>query len=113
TLIANAALNAGTVDLFTGSVLKTGGAATWDADIRGNSGTLDVNHALTIKGSVTDLAAVDIADGVTLTIDGSDGDETLSADSILINDTAGQDAGLTLDSQANSITVESRIDSLD
>ena len=115
TITANAITNSGTVLLNGGDVTAaiansnviqfTNGGDTLTGNVTG-SGTVDVDAAATIQGSVANN--IDVADGVTLTIDGGTGNETLSGN-VVINDAAGENEGLDIDAQGNVITVSGTI----
>ncbi len=114
--INGAITNAGTVNItgagnLIGNIANTGTlkiSAGGTGDITGNitgAGTFDVDADATVTGSVAN--SVDIADNVTLTVDATTGNETLSG-AVVIND-SGVDDGLILDDQTNTLTVSGAI----
>jgi outer membrane autotransporter protein len=95
----------------TSATLQMAAAGTITGNVQG-AGTLDIDAATTVLGSIgstTALTAIDVADTITLTVDATNGNVTMASSSILVNDTAGTNAGLTFAPQANTITVSSTI----
>lgn len=98
--VANGIANSGRVLFATNGGIVEG-------DITG-TGDIDADAGATIRGSV-DVGDIVIRDTDTLTISSVNGDVSVEADSILIEDTAGDNAGLTLDADGNDIEVLSVI----
>ncbi len=121
TLDSDAAITATTITVDSGSTLDQGAGLitgtvanagtinlTGTGGITGNvtgAGSLSAQNDATVTGSIAN--SVTIADNVTLTVDGTTGDETLSGN-VVIND-SGVDDGLTINDQTNTITVSGDI----
>ncbi len=115
TLIANSTVDANTLTLNSGSTLRSGGNATYTADING-AGTLDIDHNVTVVGQVgntTALTAITVADSKTLTIDAATAgaDVTVGASSIVLQDSAADatETVLALTPGAKNITVSAPV----
>ena len=124
-LDADAAITATTVTIGNGSTLDLAGLLTGNValtgtlqlvtgggvigNITGSSGTVDVDNDATVRGSITNVTTVDVADNATLTVDAQDGaDLTYQATTTTIND-SGTDDGIIFDPVANDIAVQSVI----
>lgn len=97
-----------TANTVTGAIANAGTVTMGGGDITGNitgAGTLSATADGTLTGSVAN--AVTIADNVTLTVDGTTGNETISG-MVTIND-SGVDDGLAIDDQGNTITVSGAV----
>lgn len=92
----------------TGAIANAGTVTMGGGDITGNitgAGTLAATADGTLTGSVANT--VTIADNVSLTVDGTTGDEEISG-TVTIND-SGVDDGLFIDDQGNTITVSGAV----
>ena len=119
TLKANEVLKATNTTLNSNSTVVTGAAKTHVTDIDGATagvGTLDIDHATTLTGSVgktLKIATIDIADGVSLIVAPGATGGVVDATTIVINE-AGDDQGLALTVSGtadDTLTVKSAITS--
>ncbi len=97
-----------TANTITGAIANSGTLTMGGGDITGNvtgSGDLNVTVDGTLTGSVANT--VTISDNVTLTVDGTTGNEEISGN-VVIND-SGVDDGLAINDQTNTITVSGNV----